>query len=61
MGLETILESIKITLEEEGYVTTLQSPEIRKWEWEKGLKKITLIANHPMTEMRIILIDPSII
>lgn len=58
--METILESIRITLEEEGYVSTLESPELRKYEWEKELKKVTLIMNHPMTEMRITIIDPSI-
>lgn len=59
--METILNGIKHALKKEGYVGTLESPELRKYEWEKGLKTITLLINHPMTEMRITMSDPSII
>lgn len=61
MILEDVLKNIKSGLERDGYVSTLDSPELRKYEFESGLKTITILMNHPMTEMKIILIDPEII
>ena len=61
MALEDVLENIKAGLEKDGYVSTLESPELRKWEYVSDLKTITILMNHPMTEMRITLIDPEII
>ncbi len=57
MALENVLKNIKAGLESDGYVSTIESPELRKYEWESGFKTITIIMNHPMTEMRITLID----
>lgn len=59
-----MLKNIESAMCGEGYVNTLSSPELRKYEWEKwekGIKRVVLTMNHPMTEMRITLIDPSII
>ena len=59
--MEDILKSIKNTMKEEGYVVTIQSRELRRYEWEKGLKIVSLSMNYPMTEMRITIKDPSTI
>ncbi len=64
MRLEFILENIESAMCGEGYVNTLSSSELRKYEWEKwdnGVKKVVLLMNAPMTEMRITMVDPSII
>ena len=61
MGLEFILENIESAMCGDGYVNTLSSPELRRYEWEKGMKRVVIVMNHSITEMKITMIDPSII
>lgn len=61
MDLHFILDSIEANLEQNGYVNILYSPESRKYEWQKGLENVTILLNYSMTEMRITLVDPSLI
>ncbi len=60
MALENVLENIIAGLEREGYISLTDAPELRLYILESELKTITITMNHPMTEMKIKLIDPEI-